>query len=63
MQRLQEKLQTIAGKGYKAYKSLQGRYDFNQFQLSIDHVQGDPYARPSRASRLLAARKRAVSTM
>ncbi|KXG74468.1 hypothetical protein AN618_22980 [Fervidicola ferrireducens] len=38
----------INGKGYKAYKELQGDYDFGGFVLYIDHVQGDPYAAPSR---------------
>lgn len=36
------------GKGYKAYKVLEGKYDFKKYVLSIDHVQGDPFASPSR---------------
>ena len=40
----------IDGSGYKAYKSIAGRYDFGRFVLSIDHVQGDPFAAPSRVS-------------
>jgi|JYMV01.1.fsa_nt_gi predicted ABC-class ATPase len=43
-------LRRINGKGYKAYKELQGLYDFSPFVLSIDHVQGDPFALPSRVS-------------
>ena len=38
----------IDGRGYKAYKDLQGVYDFGEYTLSIDHVQGDPFAAPSR---------------
>nr|PZN05959.1 MAG: ATPase [Bacillota bacterium] len=38
----------IDGRGYKAYKDIQGDYDFGNFALYIDHVQGDPYASPSR---------------
>jgi len=37
-------------KGYKAYKAIAGRYRFPNFELSIDHVQGDPFATPSRIS-------------
>ena len=33
---------------YKAYKQIQGRYHFSRFTLLIDHVQGDPFAAPSR---------------
>ena len=38
----------LDGRGYKAYRELQGRYSFPGFELSIDHVQGDPFAPPSR---------------
>lgn len=41
-------LDKINGKGYKAYKDLEGTYDFRSYILSIDHVQGDPFAAPSR---------------
>jgi len=41
-------LARIDGRGYKAYKELEGRYDFGTFTLLVDHVQGDPYAAPSR---------------
>lgn len=43
-----DKLHTIDGRGYKAYKSIAGRYTFPSFTLIIDYVQGDPYASPSR---------------
>lgn len=41
-------LRRIDGRGYKAYKDIQGSYRFSQFLLHIDHVQGDPFASPSR---------------
>lgn len=44
---LRTMLKQIDRKGYPAYKSLAGRYDFGEFVLSIDHVQGDPFASPS----------------
>ena len=43
-------LHRIDGRGYKAYKDLKGLYDFSHLILSIDHVQGDPFALPSRLS-------------
>lgn len=45
---LLEELKRIDGKGYKAYKDIEGKYDFKHFILSIDHVQGDPFASPSK---------------
>jgi predicted ABC-class ATPase len=41
-------LQRIDGRGYKAYKDIQGHYQFPQFTLFVDYVQGDPFAAPSR---------------
>lgn len=38
----------IDGRGYKAYKDIQGSYQFPTYVLHIDHVQGDPFASPSR---------------
>lgn len=48
MQQLKKKLQQIDGKGYKAYKDIQGSYRAEFYLLHIDYVQGDPFARPSR---------------
>ncbi|WP_315082191.1 ABC-ATPase domain-containing protein [uncultured Clostridium sp.] len=45
---LRKELMNIDGKGYKSYKQLEGCYEFNSYTLSIDHVQGDPFASPSR---------------
>lgn len=44
---LRSMLRAIDHKGYPAYKSLAGVYQFPAFVLSIDHVQGDPFASPS----------------
>ena len=43
-----DQLQRLDGQSYKAYKSLKGEYDFANFTLMIEHVQGDPFAAPSR---------------
>ena len=49
MERLRAILRQIDGRGYGAYKELSGqRFVFDVFTLNIDHVQGDPYASPSR---------------
>ncbi len=32
---------------YKAYKDIKGSYEFEDFTLIIDYVQGDPFASPS----------------
>ena len=45
---LKRELDRINGRGYKSYKDLEGQYKFNNYILSIDHVQGDPFASPSR---------------
>jgi predicted ABC-class ATPase len=45
---LRKTLARINGKGYKAYKDIESTYDYGNFILSIDHVQGDPFASPSR---------------
>ncbi len=47
---LRTKLRTIDHRGYPAYKELKGQYGFGTYILSIDHVQGDPFAAPSRLS-------------
>ena len=47
---LRTKLRSIDHRGYPAYKELKGQYNFGDYVLSIDHVQGDPFASPSRLS-------------
>lgn len=41
-------LDRIDGMGYKAYRDIEGEYAFDDYILYIDHVQGDPFAPPSR---------------
>ncbi|GMA47595.1 ABC-ATPase domain-containing protein [Tetragenococcus muriaticus] len=41
-------LKSLDGQKYGAYKKLQGSYQFRNFQLSVDHIQVDPYAPPSK---------------
>lgn len=50
METLRQKLLALNGKSYKAYKAIAGSYTFPNFVLRIDHVQGDPFATPSRIS-------------
>jgi predicted ABC-class ATPase len=45
---LQRHLRQLDNRGYKAYKDIQGKYDFSDFTLIIDYVQGDPFASPSK---------------
>ena len=47
---LDRQLKSIDHRGYPAYKDLRGSYDFGDYVFSIDHVQGDPFAAPSRVS-------------
>jgi predicted ABC-class ATPase len=44
---LHSTLLDLDGRGYKAYKDIQGRYSFPHFTLIVDRVQGDPFASPS----------------
>lgn len=48
IQDLEAMVRNLDGKGYKAYTGIAGEYDVPGFQLIVDHVQGDPYAKPSR---------------
>ena len=54
---LRTKLKSIDHRGYPAYKELKGQYNFGDYTLSIDHVQGDPFASPSRLSVLVKKEK------
>ena len=45
---LRQLLMNIDRKGYPAYKGTKGSYRFGSYTLSIDHVQGDPFAAPSK---------------
>ena len=44
---LRTSLRAIDHKGYPAYKSLAGNYQFERFILAIDHVQGPPPPDPA----------------
>ena len=52
---LRELLEELDGRGYRAYRALDGSWDLGSFVLRVDHVQGDPFAAPSRVSALLSA--------
>jgi len=45
---LKKALHRINNKSYPAYKDIKGSHDFGDFSLVLDHVQGDPFASPSR---------------
>ena len=47
-------LHQLDGRSYPGYKSVLGMWDFGSFSLSIDRIQADPYAPPSKV--------RAIST-
>lgn len=58
MERLRKLLQDVDGKGYKAYKSLQGEYRFPSYTLCMDYIQGDPFASPSKIRIIISQAKR-----
>ena len=45
---LVQALLRMDGKSYPAYEAIKGSYQYQDFELSIDHVQGDPFAIPSK---------------
>lgn len=47
---LRDLLNRIDHRGYPAYKDTKGSWQFDGYVLSIDHVQGDPFAAPSKVS-------------
>lgn len=44
---LKKQLSQLNNKSYGLYKTISGSYLFKDYVLSIDHVQGDPFASPS----------------
>ncbi|MFT7623150.1 MAG: putative ABC-class ATPase [Myxococcota bacterium] len=50
MNSLLSTLRRIDGRGYKAWKDIQGEFAFERHTLFVDHVQGDPFAAPSRVA-------------
>ncbi len=47
-QDLYNTLLRLDGRGYKAYQDIKGNYQFTNFSLLIEHIQGDPFASPSK---------------
>ncbi len=48
MDKLKQLLHALNGKGYKSYKQIKGCYRFPGHTLEFDHIQGDPFAAPTR---------------
>jgi len=48
MQQMAATLLRLDGRGYPAFKDIRGEVKADTFTLLIDHVQGDPFAAPSR---------------
>ncbi len=46
--RLEALLRRIDGRPYPAYKELKGRWRVGELSIAVDHVQGYPFAAPSR---------------
>lgn len=47
---LRRAVRSMDRRGYPVLKDVRGQYDFGDLALSIDHVQGDPFAAPSALS-------------
>ena len=56
-EKLREQLRAINYQSYGMYKKLEGGYDFESYTLFIDHVQGDPFAAPSRVRVSIPAKR------
>ncbi len=52
---LERVLRRLDGRGYKAYKDISGSWRYDGFVLHVDHVQGDPYAAPTRVHATLTS--------
>jgi predicted ABC-class ATPase len=50
---LEALLHTLDGKGYGAYKRIRGSWELDAMTLRVDHVQGDPFAAPTRVAVVL----------
>ncbi|MEL6157593.1 MAG: ABC-ATPase domain-containing protein [Cyanobacteria bacterium J06554_11] len=47
-EQLKEQLKNLEGRSYGNYRAIKGDYAFSDFLLSVDYIQGDPFAAPSR---------------
>ncbi len=47
-QTLRQLLKHLEGYSCREYRGIKGNYEFSAFLLSVDYVQGDPFAAPSR---------------
>lgn len=45
---LERLLEQLDGRGYKAYREIEGAWRFPDFTLHVDRVQSDPFAAPSK---------------
>jgi predicted ABC-class ATPase len=54
---LRRLLEGLDGQGYRAYKGIGRSYAFPRYELRVDHVQGDPFADPSRLRVVVPARE------
>jgi len=54
---LARECERLDGRGYPAYKDLRGAFEFEGFCLFVDHVQGDPFAAPSKLRVRVPARE------
>ena len=57
---LKQFLRAVDRKGYPAYKDAKGVYQFPEYELWIDHVQGDPFAAPSRITLRVPGKKAGI---
>ncbi|MFZ0368174.1 MAG: ABC-ATPase domain-containing protein, partial [Halobacillus sp.] len=60
MKQLQQKLKQIDGKSYKGYKDIQGKHAFQNYDVFMDYVQGDPFAAPSKIRIRIPNEKRPI---
>ncbi|MDQ0159879.1 ABC-ATPase domain-containing protein [Alkalibacillus salilacus] len=61
MNQLKSLLQKIDQKSYKAYKDVQGSYQFDDYTLFLDYAQGDPFATPSKIRLFISDQRQSVS--
>ncbi|MEM9455819.1 MAG: ABC-ATPase domain-containing protein [Myxococcota bacterium] len=55
LEQLARTLHGLDGRGYPGYKQIKGRWGDGAITLVVDHVQGDPFAAPSRLRVVLDA--------